>query len=68
MDCPTTTQEAFSMATKRFFNDAASECYTHCVKDFLNKEMNLSEKNCVNTCYKKQMIIYDNVEDLMINK
>jgi hypothetical protein len=56
------------MATARFFNDAASECYTHCVKDYENKEMSLTEKNCVNTCYKKQMIIVGAVENLMIDK
>jgi hypothetical protein len=68
MDCPTTPLEAYRMATSRFFNDAASECYTHCVKDYESKEMSLTEKNCVNTCYKKQMVIVGAVENLMISK
>ena len=47
----------FQASTKYFF-DTASQCFTHCVKDFNDKELSANEKNCVNQCFTKQMVVY----------
>ncbi len=68
MDSPQTPQDAYKFALTRFFNDSASECFNHCVKDYESKELSLTEKKCVNTCYKKQMIRIEEVAAQMVNK
>jgi len=47
----------FQASTKYFF-DSAAQCFTHCVKDFNDKELNASERTCVNECFTKQMVVY----------
>ena len=44
----------FQAETKYFF-ETSSTCFDHCVKSFENKELSLTEKNCVNQCFTKQM-------------
>ena len=47
----------FQASTKYFF-DTAAQCFTHCVKDFNDKELSTNEKTCVNSCFSKQMVVY----------
>lgn len=65
MDQPTSAYDAWRQGMSRFFVDTASECVTHCVSDYSNKELTLTEKNCVNTCYRKQMQICEAVGQMM---
>ena len=45
-------------ASTRFFFDASSQCFDHCVKSFKQKELDMNEKECVNSCFTKQMVVY----------
>jgi len=52
-------------ASSKFFFDSASQCFDHCIKSFDAKELSAPEKNCVNQCFTKQMVVYGNfVNDL----
>ena len=52
----------FQSSTKYFF-DTAQTCFDHCVKSFDAKELNASEKNCVNQCFTKQMVVYGSLQN-----
>ena len=45
-------------ASTRFFFDTSAACFDHCVKSFKSKELDMNEKECVNTCFTKQMVVY----------
>ena len=45
-------------ASAKYFFDTAGQCFDHCVKNFDSKDLNASEKICVNTCFTKQMVVY----------
>lgn len=45
-------------ASSKYFFDTAGQCFDHCVKQFDSKDLNASEKNCVNACFTKQMVVY----------
>ena len=45
-------------ASTRFFFDTSSACFDHCVKTFNQKELDMNEKECVNSCFTKQMVVY----------
>jgi hypothetical protein len=47
----------FQSSTKYFF-DTSATCFDHCIKGFENKELSLTEKNCVNQCFTKQMVVF----------
>lgn len=50
----------FQASTKYFF-DTAGQCFDHCIKNFEQKDLTAVEKNCVNTCFTKQMVVYGNL-------
>ena len=45
-------------ASTRFFFDTSAQCFDHCVKSFNSKELDMNEKECVNSCFTKQMVVY----------
>ena len=45
-------------ASTRFFFDTSAQCFDHCVKNFQTKELDMNEKECVNSCFTKQMVVY----------
>ena len=45
-------------ASARYFFDTASQCFDHCVTKFDTKDLDVNEKNCVNNCFTKQMVVY----------
>ena len=45
-------------ASTRFFFDTSAQCFDHCVKSFKSKELDMNEKECVNSCFTKQMMVY----------
>ena len=45
-------------ASTRFFFDTSAQCFDHCVTSFQAKELDMNEKECVNNCFTKQMVVY----------
>ena len=45
-------------AKTRFFFDTSEQCFDHCVKSFSSKELDMTEKECVNNCFTKQMVVF----------
>ena len=56
----TTSNQKFLdfQASTRFFFDTSAQCFDHCVKSFQAKELDMNEKECVNSCFTKQMVVY----------
>lgn len=50
-------------ASAKYFFDTASQCFEHCVKGFESKELDAKERNCVNTCFTKQMVVYGSLQN-----
>ena len=62
MDTRASTPELMKLQTSlRFFYDAAAQCNNHCVKTYDTKALNNDERECVTTCFSKQMQIYDSL-------
>lgn len=68
MDNAISTFDAYQQATARFMQEGVDACVAHCVTSYEHKELSLTEKNCVNTCYKKQVEIADRVASMMTGK
>ena len=47
--------------SQRYFFDAAGQCFDHCIANFDDKNLNVNEKNCVNACFVKQMVVYSSL-------
>ena len=45
-------------ASTRYFFDTSAHCFDHCIKSFKSKELNMNEKECINQCFMKQMVVY----------
>ena len=41
----------------RFFFDQSAQCFDVCVKNFNSQELDMNEKECVNSCFNKQMTV-----------
>ena len=48
-------------ASTRYFFDTSAQCFDHCVKSFNSKELDMNEKECVNNCFTKQMVVYSSL-------
>ena len=56
MDVRASNPELVNFQTSlRFFYDLAGQCNDHCVKDYKNKSLDNNERECVTTCFAKQM-------------
>ena len=62
MDNRATTPELQLQQTSlRFYYDSVLKCNTHCVKNYTSKNMSDEERECVSTCYSKQMALNKSV-------
>lgn len=69
MDTRANTPELMSLQTQlRYFYDLAHQCNNHCVKNYDTKNMDNEERECVTTCYKKQMIAFKSLQDTLGGK
>ncbi len=54
--------------TQKYLFEAAAECNEHCVKSFDSKDLVLSEKNCIQACFSKQMIVINSLSANLSSK
>ena len=45
-------------ASQRYFLDKAHECFKTCVPAYEQMELTMKEKDCVHSCFQKQMVLY----------
>ena len=64
MDKAYSPSEVYEQFNVKWFNDAAAQCAEHCIKTYESKELNAPERTCVNTCFKKQMVIMGGVQSV----
>lgn len=62
------TKKLDLQTTERYLFEAASECNDHCVKSFDSKDLLLSEKNCIQACFSKQMIVLNSLSANLSSK
>ena len=65
MDATANTRFVDFQASTRFFFDTSAQCFDHCVKNFDAKELDMNEKECVNSCFTKQMVVYSQLVQSM---
>ena len=58
MDSARNQQFIDFQASAKYFFDTSAQCFDHCIKNYDSKELSSTEKNCVNTCFTKQMVVY----------
>lgn len=42
----------------KYFFDISAQCFDLCIKNFNDKDLTAPEKQCVNSCFTKQMVVY----------
>jgi len=62
MDTRASNPDLVNLQSKlRMFYELAAQCNDHCVKTYNSKALDDNEVECVKTCYKKQMNVYDSL-------
>ena len=68
MDRAYSAGDVFEHSNLRWFNDAAAKCAETCIQSYDSKELNAPERKCVNTCFKKQMVVMAGVQSIFAGK
>ena len=63
MDVRANTPELMALQTQlKYFYSLAQQCNEHCVKTYDVKSLDNEERECVTTCYKKQMTAFKSLQ------
>ena len=57
MNDTTNSLSDFQIKSLQFY-EIAEKCDKHCIKDYKSRELSEHEKDCVTSCFAKQMVIF----------